>query len=66
MGEIRFLPCGDSAVTVEFGNEIDDMLNAAVHAFAAAVEGLNHPCRSGSCPYLSLGYRPLPALAAGF
>lgn len=40
MAEIRFLPCGDSAVTVEFGSVIDESLNAAVHAFAAAAENL--------------------------
>ena len=43
MDAIRFLPCGDSAVTVEFGNRIDDQLNGAVHAFASAVEALGHP-----------------------
>lgn len=43
MANIRFLPCGDSAVTVEFGSTIDDALNAAVHAFAGAVEGLPLP-----------------------
>lgn len=43
MAEIRYLPCGDSAITVEFGNVIADDLNAAVHAFASAVEGLALP-----------------------
>jgi KipI family sensor histidine kinase inhibitor len=33
----RFLPCGDTAVTVEFGTEIDDGLNALCLAFDAAL-----------------------------
>ena len=33
----RFLPLGDAAVTVEFGNEIDPALNAHVIAFADTV-----------------------------
>lgn len=43
MEPIRFLPCGDSAVTVEFGNAIEPRLNQAVHAFAAAAEALGLP-----------------------
>lgn len=31
---VKFLPCGDSAVTVEFGNCIDEQINLAVHSFA--------------------------------
>ena len=62
MDAIRFLPCGDSAVTVEFGNRIDDQLNGAVHAFASAVEALGHPAirevvptyRSATVHYLPL------------
>jgi KipI family sensor histidine kinase inhibitor len=33
----RFLPCGDTAVTIEFGTEIDDRLNALCLAFDAAL-----------------------------
>ncbi|WP_296573435.1 5-oxoprolinase subunit PxpB [Phreatobacter sp.] len=33
----RFLPCGDTAVTVEFGTEIDDGLNALCLAFDSAL-----------------------------
>ena len=33
----RFLPLGDAAVTVEFGQEIDPALNAGVLAFAAMI-----------------------------
>jgi inhibitor of KinA len=33
----RLLPLGDSAVTVEFGNEIDPEINARVIAFAEAI-----------------------------
>lgn len=40
---VRFLPCGDSAVTVEFGSTIDNMLNQTIHAFCGAVEGLPLP-----------------------
>lgn len=43
MEEFRFLLCGDSAVTVEFGNAIDERLNQVVHQFAAAVEGCQLP-----------------------
>lgn len=33
----RLLPLGDSAITVEFGNEIDPLINARVVAFAKTV-----------------------------
>jgi KipI family sensor histidine kinase inhibitor len=33
----RFLPCGDAAVTVEFGSDIDPAINARVLALDAAV-----------------------------
>lgn len=41
----RFLPCGDCAVTIEFGTEIDDRVNALCLAFdevltAAAIPGV--------------------------
>lgn len=41
----RFLPCGDTAVTIEFGTEIDDAVNALCLAFdeslkAAAIPGV--------------------------
>ncbi len=38
MTEVRFLPAGDTAVTVEFGNEISEAVNARVRAFRAALE----------------------------
>lgn len=43
--QIRFLPCGDSAVTIEFGSVIDPALNDRVLALdaalnAAAIDGL--------------------------
>jgi KipI family sensor histidine kinase inhibitor len=36
-GGVRFLPCGDAAVTVEFGSEIDPVVSARVLALDAAV-----------------------------
>jgi inhibitor of KinA len=36
-GSIRLAPLGDSAITVEFGDEIDPRINACVVAFAATV-----------------------------
>ena len=63
MDAIRFLPCGDSAVTVEFGNRIDDQLNGAVHAFASAVEALGHPAIREVVPtYRSATVHYLPHL----
>lgn len=38
MTEVRFLPAGDTAVTVEFGNEISEAVNARVRALTAALE----------------------------
>lgn len=38
MEKARFLLCGDSAVTVEFGNEISEAVNARVRAFGLALE----------------------------
>ncbi len=35
----RILPCGDTAITVEFGSEIDPRLNARVLALAARLDG---------------------------
>lgn len=43
MGNVRFLPCGDQAVTVEWGSTIDEHINRQVHAFARKVEELSHP-----------------------
>lgn len=34
MGEIRFLPAGDSALVAEFGNEVDEAVNQRVHDMA--------------------------------
>ena len=63
MDAIRFLPCGDSAATVEFGNRIDDQLNGAVHAFASAVEALGHPAIREVVPtYRSATVHYLPHL----
>lgn len=39
----RFLPCGDRALTVEFGNAIDPAINRRVNRFAAAVRALQLP-----------------------
>ena len=36
-GIFRVLPLGDSAITIEFGNEIDPLINARAIAFAKAV-----------------------------
>ena len=36
-GDVRFLPCGDAAVTVEFGNAIDPAISARVLALDAAM-----------------------------
>lgn len=35
----RFLPCGDSALSVEFGDEIDDAVNARVLALDRKING---------------------------
>ncbi len=45
----RFLSLGDSAVTVEFGNQINKKLLATVTAFDAL---LRHECESGNLPGL--------------
>ena len=37
MSDIRFLLSGDSAVTVEFGNEISEHINAQIRAFSIAL-----------------------------
>jgi KipI family sensor histidine kinase inhibitor len=42
----RFLPAGDSALLIEFGDEVDQALNARVHALARAL---------GARPYAGLG-----------
>lgn len=38
MGEVRYLVAGDSAVCVEFGNEISPEINKKIRAFKIAVE----------------------------
>ena len=38
MDNVRFLLSGDSAVTVEFGNEISREINASIRAFNIALE----------------------------
>lgn len=39
----KFLPCGDCAVTVNFGNEINRQTNRRVTEFTAAAEGAKIP-----------------------
>ena len=61
MGNVRFLPCGDQAVTVEWGSTIDERINRQVHAFARKVEELFHPAITEVVPtYRSatVHYRP--------
>lgn len=61
MGNVRFLPCGDRAVTVEWGSTIDERINRQVHAFARKVEALSHPAITEVVPtYRSatVHYRP--------
>ncbi len=43
---LRLLPVGDSALSIEFGDEIDPAINAQVHALAAAL---------GECPLPGVG-----------
>ena len=61
MENVRFLPCGDQAVTVEWGSTIDEHINRQVHAFARKVEALSHPAITEVVPtYRSatVHYRP--------
>lgn len=61
MENVRFLPCGDRAVTVEWGSTIDEHINRQVHAFARKVEELFHPAITEVVPtYRSatVHYRP--------
>ena len=61
MENVRFLPCGDRAVTVEWGSTIDENINRQVHAFARKVEALSHPAITEVVPtYRSatVHYRP--------
>lgn len=61
MENVRFLPCGDRAVTVEWGSTIDERINRQVHAFARKVEELFHPAITEVVPtYRSatVHYRP--------
>ncbi len=37
-GGVRFLPCGDSALTVEFGSEISPEINKRIKSFTDSVE----------------------------
>lgn len=37
MGEIKYMPAGDRALVVEFGNQIDPAINDKVHALAARI-----------------------------
>lgn len=45
MSDIRFLLSGDSAVTVEFGNEISEHINAQIRAFSIALTESKLPDR---------------------
>lgn len=61
MENVRFLPCGDQAVTVEWGSTINEHINRQVHAFARKVEALSHPAITEVVPtYRSatVHYRP--------
>lgn len=61
MENVRFLPCGDQAVTVEWESTIDEHINRQVHAFARKVEALSHPAITEVVPtYRSatVHYRP--------
>lgn len=55
MSEVRILPAGEAAVTVEFGNAIDPALNARVRALDRALAGEPFPGFLESVPtYRSL------------
>ena len=43
MSEVRYLVAGDSAVCVEFGNEISPEINKKIRAFKIAVEKSDIP-----------------------
>ena len=43
MSEVRYLVAGDSAVSVEFGNEISPEINKKIRAFKIAVEKIDIP-----------------------
>ena len=43
MGEIKYMPAGDRALVVEFGNQIDPALNDKVHALAAKIAEIRIP-----------------------
>ena len=36
--QIKYLPCGESAITLEFGNEIAPNINAKIRAFILEIE----------------------------
>ena len=38
MGEVKFMPSGDRAMVVEFGNAIDTRINDQVHTLARRIE----------------------------
>ena len=37
MSDVRFLITGDTSLTVEFGNEISEAINAKIRAFSIAL-----------------------------
>jgi len=41
MADVRFLLSGDTSITVEFGNEISEEINAKIRAFSIALENSN-------------------------
>ena len=43
MSDVRFLLSGDSAVTVEFGNEISEAINAKIRAYNIALQNSEIP-----------------------
>ncbi len=50
----RLLPCGDSAIAVEFGNAISIEINSRVMALDAALQGVGHPILETVPTYRSL------------
>ena len=62
MNDIRFLPCGESAVTVEFSREIREDVNRKIRFLATALEELGNPAILESVPTfcsLTVYFEPL-------
>ena len=58
MSDIRFLLSGDSAVTVEFGNEISEHINAQIRAFSIALTESKLPGARADLPLADGSLRP--------